>query len=170
MYAESLRPLIDLARSRARETRRVWYVPWGATDPTDVTLIPNKRDARYAVRPNGAVEFQHFEARINGFDPGWGVPYGGDGPHWRTDKGILVTMFRKGQAVRFYDQRGNQVGPEQRNVTPAVAYALQHRWEDFDEIAKGLVKENQEGLVMAGLVERVASRYLLAATIRGRRL
>ena len=52
----------------------------------------------------------------------WGRPYGQHaayltlaGPVW---------MRRRGQRVRFFDQDGQQVGPEHANVAPAVAYAL----------------------------------------------
>lgn len=38
-----------------------------------------------------------------------------------NDAGHRVEMFRKGQKVRFFDSKGRQFGPEQRNVAPAVA-------------------------------------------------
>lgn len=58
--------------------------------------------------------------------PPWGKPYG----HrpWMTLRRRRVWMYRKRQAVRFYDSRGRQVGPEQTNVAPAVAYAMSKRW------------------------------------------
>lgn len=59
----------------------------------------------------------------------WGAVYGGN-PSYVTPRGRAVAMCRKRQAVRFYDAKGKQVGPEQRNVAPAVAYALYHRWMD----------------------------------------
>jgi hypothetical protein len=37
-------------------------------------------------------------------------------------------MHRKRQAVRFYDAKGEQVGPEQTNVAPAVASAIDAGW------------------------------------------
>lgn len=40
----------------------------------------------------------------------------------------LVWMFRKGQRCRFFNQKGDQVGPEQRNVVPAVAFAHSQGW------------------------------------------
>ena len=55
-------------------------------------------------------------------DVGWGSVFGGDEPSYQTPDGP-VWMFRRGQRVRFYDQDGGQVGPEQANVAPAVAYA-----------------------------------------------
>lgn len=62
-------------------------------------------------------------------DPGWGKPYGSDGgPSYVTGDGTPVFMFRKGQAVRFYDGSGQQVGPDQTNVAPAVAYAHSQGW------------------------------------------
>ncbi len=45
-----------------------------------------------------------------------------------------ITMWRKGQRVRFYTPNGRQVGPEQANVAPAVAYAMAKGWiPDWDE-------------------------------------
>jgi hypothetical protein len=44
-----------------------------------------------------------------------------DGPLW---------MRRKGQRVRFFDETGEQVGPEQRNVAPALCYAAWQGWID----------------------------------------
>ena len=45
-----------------------------------------------------------------------------------TEDGTLVTMMRKGQRVRFYDAEGEQHGPEQANVCPAVIYAAWRGW------------------------------------------
>lgn len=60
--------------------------------------------------------------------PGWGQPYGSPtAPAYWTDEGP-IWMFRKGQRVRFYDEDGGQVGPEQANVAPAVAYAHSRGW------------------------------------------
>lgn len=39
-------------------------------------------------------------------------------------------MWRKGQRVRFYTNSGEQIGPQQSNVGPAVAYALASGWSD----------------------------------------
>lgn len=61
----------------------------------------------------------------------WGEVYGGN-PSYVTPRGRAVVMCRKRQAVRFFDAKGKQVGPEQRNVAPAVVYALYHRWMDPD--------------------------------------
>jgi hypothetical protein len=57
-------------------------------------------------------------------DPGFGKPYGL--PCLAGD--VEVWMWRKGQRVRWYDAEGNQVGPEQSNVAPAMAYALSRGW------------------------------------------
>lgn len=57
----------------------------------------------------------------------WGELYGHS--PYQTNDGRLVWMFRKTQAVRFYDEDGVQVGPEQRNVAPAICYAIAHRWD-----------------------------------------
>ncbi|KKM92024.1 hypothetical protein LCGC14_1222580 [marine sediment metagenome] len=56
----------------------------------------------------------------------WGKPYG---MPFCTRHGRVRRMFRKGQRVRFYDGQGRQIGPEQRNVAPAVAYALSKGWD-----------------------------------------
>lgn len=60
-------------------------------------------------------------------DPCWGKPYGG-AQNIRTDEGVLVTMYRNRCRVRFYDANGQQVGPEQSNVAPAIAAAMQAGW------------------------------------------
>ena len=49
-----------------------------------------------------------------------------------TPRGRRVEMQRKGQRVRFFDDRGRQVGPEQSNVAPALAYARSLGWGDVD--------------------------------------
>lgn len=58
-------------------------------------------------------------------DPHWGRPYGGSA--FLMPDG-LVWMFRKGQRVRFYDVHADQLGPEQANVAPAMAYAHSQGW------------------------------------------
>lgn len=63
-------------------------------------------------------------------DPGFGSIYGGSAPAYVTTDGVEVWMWRKGQKVRFYTADGTQVGPEQPNVAPAVAYALSNGWTD----------------------------------------
>ncbi|MFN2592342.1 MAG: hypothetical protein ABR532_05860 [Candidatus Dormibacteria bacterium] len=45
--------------------------------------------------------------------------------HWgdfTTEDGTVVHTLRKGQRVRFYDDEGNQHGPEQPNVYPAFMW------------------------------------------------
>jgi len=37
---------------------------------------------------------------------------------------------RNGQRVRFYNTDGIQVGPEHRNVAPAIVWAAFHGWLD----------------------------------------
>jgi len=56
---------------------------------------------------------------------GWGKPYGSD--PYLTPHGAVL-MFRKGQRVRFFTPEGAQIGPEQRNVAPAVVFALSQGW------------------------------------------
>jgi len=59
--------------------------------------------------------------------PKWGRIWGSSRPII-TDTGLEVLIYRKGQRVRFYTLGGEQVGPEQANVAPAVAYAMAHGW------------------------------------------
>lgn len=61
-------------------------------------------------------------------DPGFGKPYG-QLASIRTTDGRLVTMYRRGQRVRFFDLTGQQVGPEQRNVAPAICAAMHAGWD-----------------------------------------
>jgi hypothetical protein len=62
-------------------------------------------------------------------DPGFGERYGaGPQSDMVTDDGTEVWLFRKGQRCRFYDAQGVQVGPEHRNVAPAVTWAHAHLW------------------------------------------
>lgn len=68
---------------------------------------------------------------INVPDPGWGCRYGSGNLHdMETDEGVPVFMFRKGQRVRFFDADATQVGPEHRNVAPALTWAHYHGWHD----------------------------------------
>jgi hypothetical protein len=60
-------------------------------------------------------------------EPHFGKLYGGSEPFVTMD-GTDVFLYRKGQTVRFFDAAGNQVGPEQSNVAPAVAYANSQGW------------------------------------------
>lgn len=46
-----------------------------------------------------------------------------------TPRGRYVRLYRGAHnRCRFYDQGGRQVGPEQDNVVPAVAYASWKGW------------------------------------------
>jgi len=60
-------------------------------------------------------------------EPGWGERYSGPCSAYQPPEGP-VWMFRKGQRVRFYNDDGLQIGPEQFNVAPAVAYAISNGW------------------------------------------
>jgi hypothetical protein len=65
-------------------------------------------------------------------DVKWGKPYGL--PYRRPD-GSIVWMYRgKQNRVRFYDKDGKQVGPEQKNVAPAVAAAITQGWVQLDQL------------------------------------
>jgi hypothetical protein len=63
------------------------------------------------------------------FKAPWGEIYGGSS-QYQTPKGGLRWMCRKGQRVRFYTSDGEQVGPEQSNVAPAIAWAQKQGWRD----------------------------------------
>lgn len=80
----------------------------------------SEAEASYADRQEARTEPQTAAE-----GPNWGEPYT-DEPY-RTEVG-LVWMWRKGQRVRFYTEQGVQVGPEQANVAPAVAYAVSQGW------------------------------------------
>jgi hypothetical protein len=63
-------------------------------------------------------------------DPNFGEMYG-PGPHYVTQPDHTpVWMYRKGQRVRFFDKQGIQVGPEHRNVVPAIIWAAANSWID----------------------------------------
>lgn len=51
----------------------------------------------------------------------FGRPYGEE--PMVNNRGRQIFMHRRGQKVRFYDRNGRQVGPEHRNVAPAMAWA-----------------------------------------------
>jgi hypothetical protein len=60
--------------------------------------------------------------------PPTGVTFGTRyGSPWRAGSRV-VWMFRKGQRVRFFTAAGVEVGEEQRNVAPAVAYMNAQGW------------------------------------------
>lgn len=62
--------------------------------------------------------------RASGSPVSWGQVYG---LPVTTGDGRKLELRRKGQRCRFYD-RSEQVGPEQRNVAPALAYAMAQGW------------------------------------------
>lgn len=64
-------------------------------------------------------------------NPHFGQLYGcGPQAAYVTTDGTPVWMWRKGQRVRFYDAAGEQVGPEHRNVCPAIVWAASNAWFD----------------------------------------
>lgn len=71
-------------------------------------------------------------------------------PAYITPHGA-VWIFRKRQTCRFYNEQGEQVGPEQSNVAPAVAYAL-----------------SQPGWVIARASLKVAGQMEWTETIYGK--
>ena len=58
----------------------------------------------------------------------WGEPYGM--PMVRGEDGAVMTMRRRAQKVRFFDEAGEQVGPEHANVVPAIIWATAQGWYD----------------------------------------
>lgn len=58
----------------------------------------------------------------------WGKPWG-ELPYL-TDQGVEVYLFRKGQRCRWFTAAGEQVGPEHRNVVPALIWAYANGWHD----------------------------------------
>ena len=66
----------------------------------------------------------------------WGEPYGCDleTPSYSTPDGP-VWMFRRGQRCRYFGADGEQVGPEQANVAPAICYAAYEGWIDPFNVA-----------------------------------
>ena len=82
----------------------------------------------------------------------FGKPYGGQ---WaEMPDGRAVWAFRKGQRVRFFDQHGTQIGPEQANVAPAMVYAQAHGWDldTFNSRWNKQGKSNDSGQGYAGTV------------------
>lgn len=67
------------------------------------------------------------------YTPGWGEPYGGAA--YETRRGVEVRLYRKGQRCRWIAKDGRQVGPEQSNVAPALAYAMVNGWRDITHLA-----------------------------------
>jgi hypothetical protein len=102
---------------------------WGRTaaaEPGIPSFLSSKTAAGFDNPWNDPASNPHLT------DPGFGQIYGDastpsyyspDGPVW---------MYRKGQHVRFYTDAGTQVGPEQDNIAPAVAYALTQGWKTGD--------------------------------------
>lgn len=79
---------------------------------------------KYLARPSTSVS----ALTASWQDPGWGRWYGETS--YTTPEGTVVRMYRKGQRVRFFDAQGRQVGPEQTNVAPAIAFAYRAGWRD----------------------------------------
>lgn len=80
----------------------------------------------------------------------WGRSWG----LWCTPDRRLVEMQRKGQRVRFFDtETGEQVGPEHRNVVPAMCAAAFAGWLDCNApawLAAGMVREVREKARLKG--------------------
>jgi len=76
---------------------------------------------------------RYYGKRFGSFGGIW-TEWKAKGERWgkyRTDRGLIVTMYRKRQKVRFFTEAGRQIGPEQANVGPGIAYAMVHGWQDI---------------------------------------
>jgi hypothetical protein len=76
------------------------------------------------------VTAQAAEAAVVRVNPRWGENYGSERAAYHTSHDGSVWMHRKGQKVRFFDATGKQVGPEHRNVYPAMIWAAAAGWID----------------------------------------
>jgi hypothetical protein len=83
-----------------------------------------------------AARLRQRKGKRDPLDPNFGSIYGGADPSYITDAGVPVWMWRKRQAVRFYDAEGKQHGPEQSNVAPAMAYARYKGWRRYDDVKR----------------------------------
>jgi predicted kinase len=111
-------------------------------------------------------------------NPGWGeiyAPRPGGVPDYFTDNGIAVWMFRRGQRVRFFDSAGNQVGPEQGNVAPAMAYATHEGWRAPPDVMPettqrpglvGAAQDHAEALRSGDPVAIAATKARLESSLR----
>lgn len=101
---------------------------------------PNARATAAPLTSGAHVEFDDIVATKHGslVNPGFGSLYerattdsdlvdAFAHPHYLTPTGP-VWIWRKGQRCRFYTADGEQVGPEQKNLGPAVAYAHHMGW------------------------------------------
>jgi len=61
---------------------------------------------------------------------GW-EKYGAEALIHRAKRKPEITLHRKGQKCRFYDASGEQIGPEQKNVAPALAWAMSEGYRLF---------------------------------------
>lgn len=69
---------------------------------------------------------------------GWAstAPHGEGPSEWgiyRTKGGEIIRAYRKSQKVRFFDSAGEEHGPEQANVAPALAWAHHHSMLGVDD-------------------------------------
>jgi len=58
----------------------------------------------------------------------WGRPYGAC---CKVRRGrVPIYLYRKGQRCRWYSAKGRQIGPEQANAAPALAWAYVNHYRD----------------------------------------
>lgn len=85
------------------------------------TALAKEADRRYTSASKGKLSRSAMTGAL-----AFGKPYGGEA---RTKSGVRVHMYRNGRnRVRWYTYSGRQIGPEQSNVAPAIAYAVAHGW------------------------------------------
>ncbi len=147
-----IRPLGILVRTRTGES--VWFPmivvnredfdnAWHVVDNHRGNIIAggpsiSRKRAEELAEEKGGVVRQGRDIKIVEFDkppvdPGFGKPYAA-GVRYLTEDERPVSMWRRGQKVRFYDDDGNQVGPEQSNVAPALAYTYSKGWREIKPV------------------------------------
>lgn len=72
----------------------------------------------------------------------FGTPYGGT-PHTRPGYDPIYLYRGKRNVCRWYRADGVQIGPEQRNVAPAVAWALANGYSD-DHSALAMARAREQ--------------------------
>lgn len=126
--ATSIKPGDHMVTSNGREV--VAHVNRTGGKMHIATVGDNDKVLRHhLVGTSGAVRRVHAnDEPVKGDKIGFGEPYGGKHGYVKPD-GTKLTMYRKGQKVRFFDDEGKQHGPEQDNVAPGVAYAMDQGWK-----------------------------------------
>lgn len=98
----------------------------------------------YAEDVPGAEPSDPWQTSGPGVTP-WGEVWGA--PWVRESDGAVILMRRKAQRVRFFTQDGEPVGPEHRNVVPAMIWA----WSS----QSGLTDPNGEPWLLKGIRDEI---------------